>query len=154
MGAKTISAGIAVVVAAVVGGVVGGKVSEKPTTELSVVAGGTLIDEAVTAIAQTKPDVADSICELQREGTKDGVRLAWVCNGARMPDKVQDELTKLAGPDGVNITLKPRREGEKVIFDSTIQNGVKPSTDPIPEPPKPPEVKPAEAPAEEVEAVP
>ena len=131
MDIKTISAGIAVIVAATIGGVVGGKISEKPTTNLSVVAGDTLVDEAVTAIAQTAPDVGERHCELGREGTKDGVVLSWFCNGARMPDKVQKELSTLAGNDGVSITFTPRQEGAKLIFDSKIQNGAKPDTSPV-----------------------
>lgn len=133
MDAKTLGFGAAVIAASVGGAAL---ITDKPTTELTVVAGGTATDEAVTEIAKTGKEVGERSCSLQREGTVRGIELAWFCDGHRMPASVQAELSKMAGADGVSIVLKPRLDGEKVIYDATVTRGTKPSLDPVPEPPK------------------
>ena len=75
MDPKTIMAGTALVVSVATGTAV--LITNKPTTELAVVAGGTTVDEAVTDVAKTGKEVSDRVCELQREGTVDGIKLAW-----------------------------------------------------------------------------
>jgi hypothetical protein len=131
MDPKTISIGAIAVAALTVSTV--NLVTSKPTTQLSVVAGGTVIDEAVTEIAKGKVEVSERNCELQRcqlDSTE--ITLCWICDGAAVSAKTQAELSKMAGEEGVAIKLTPRLDGEKVVFDSLVTRGTKPNTDPVP----------------------
>jgi hypothetical protein len=132
MAPKTIGAGIAVIVAATVGGAVGGQITSKPSTQLTVAVGATETDKAVVAIAQLKPTVDARQCKLAREGTDKGVVLSWFCDGARVGDHEQQELTKMAGDKGVSIAFVPHQDGEKIVYNATVQEGELPNTDPVP----------------------
>jgi hypothetical protein len=107
-------------------------ITTKPTTQLQMVQGGTVTDEAVTEIAKLSTPVDVRTCELQREGTKDGVVLAWFCDGARVSAKTQAELSKMAGDKGTSIRMVPRLDGDRVVYDSTVTRGTKPDTLPVP----------------------
>lgn len=100
---------------------------------LTVEAGATVQDVAVADVAKLKPEISERICEKKWayiDSTE--ATMAWFCDGAYVKN-AQAELEKMAGKDGVKITLTPRQVGEKVLFDAKITNG---EVTPLPEQPK------------------
>ena len=132
MDTKTIGIGTVAVIALAVSILNGGK-----NTTTVVAASDKAVDIAAAQVAQTgTTDV--KTCTREREGTADGVVLAWFCGGARMDDKTQDELNKMATENAVSITFTPRvDEKGNTVLDAKVQEGVLPSLDPVPEEAKP-----------------
>jgi hypothetical protein len=119
----------AVVAAVSIGGA---KLITTPTTVTQVVAASDKPADVAAAEVAQQGDSAEKLCELQREGTDKGIVLSWVCNGARMPDKTQAELTKLAGEGATSIRFTPRDDKGVTVLDATVTKGVLPNLDPVP----------------------
>lgn len=130
MDAKTIMAGSALLLAS--GLTIKEVVTDKKTTELTVKAGATELDETVAELAQaTGKDVAEIPCVLMREGDESGIIHTWVCNGVRVPDKLQKKIKKAVSKDATEVRLRPKQVGEDVVYDIYYREGEKPSKDPV-----------------------
>lgn len=155
MDAKIINTGLVVVAALAAGGIAGKLTSDpKPTpAEWTVAEGATEWTKAVAEIARANgPEIKEIRCNPEREGTKDGIQLAYVCPGmGRLPDKKQDEVNKTC-PGATAIRLIPTVDGKNVSYKTECETGgVLPNLDPVEELPKPVEAKPSEEPpAEEI----
>jgi hypothetical protein len=125
MDAKTIGFGVAVVVASVGGSAL----VSKSTTELTIKAGATTQDVAVTDIAKIKADSnLPRTCErawAQVDDMKE-LQAGWMCEGAWMPASVSAELDKMAGEDGIRIVLTPHQDGEQVVYNASVTKGALP----------------------------
>jgi hypothetical protein len=113
----------------------------KPSTKEIVPVSVGEADVAVTEIAKTEPTLKTKVCgKVWAQVAPDPEpTLVWLCDGAYVAQ--QAWLDKTAGEDGQLVTLTPRQDGDKVVFDAMVTRGedpplpvveaVKPEAEPV-----------------------
>jgi hypothetical protein len=129
MDTKNIAAGSVTVLLSLIAGMGGGALTAKAPSEMTVKAGATTLDRAVSAVAQLSQTVRPMTATRKWAVVENAVVLSWWCGAdagdVPCPSEAVEELDK-ASADGISATLTPTIVGDEVRYAITVQPGAMP----------------------------